>query len=723
MDNARDADRIEGGGRLFSVSPAKRHITKLSGSHCDGGKVTGLNKPKKHKFRKLHAVGESLSCRERRMGFVGSDSEDGIRPGNGSCGRFKSPKMIVDDCNTVYHASVPRKLRSAIRKRNNEPNSPPLRVSKKLKHVADGVKLPRKDGVVKPNLNKKQDEAEVCITDATLGLITKDEEEVAEALFALAVVFPDATHTDKKKLADKQSGASSSSLTKAEDSTSRIKETVHDRDDMRKCFPNELDPTPEVILPSPSDTEKPDVSAAERESGYHIPEVNLCLTEFVSENECTIQRPREFVVSSACTDLGLEHGSKLLKPEKNLAACNHAEISLEQNEAAPSLPEVKGVTKARKDTGSSLCPALPSRMSNNQEGSCSVKHPAWFESSSSIVQSPISDGTVAKKDAHVFTDSRKSWKRCSTHVYISRFIKAFQITDGRDRSLVKYAQLTTNESQKQGSDDISNSPAWMRNGLNGSVYNKSSSFCLPEKDSTEVRNAILLHERLVQDQQQCSTTSGICHALKQSIGVLSLPSGSGVETINSNYKPGQGPEALSPFPLPCLQSQNQSAVPFPVSQAYYSSAYFSGHPSATAVQQFHLPAFAGSMSPRAGSSTSTPSQPEQRQTKKWASVLMAHHKSGVASSSVPNWQSGPSDLPPMFHQPQILFSPSRSSAEAMGSKYTPTVQHQQRASASTALPPSTIRGQYHHLPSIYEGNVGGARPAYSDNLQSAYLRC
>lgn len=33
MDNAQDVDRIEGGGRLFSVSPAKRHITKLSGNN------------------------------------------------------------------------------------------------------------------------------------------------------------------------------------------------------------------------------------------------------------------------------------------------------------------------------------------------------------------------------------------------------------------------------------------------------------------------------------------------------------------------------------------------------------------------------------------------------------------------------------------------------------------------------------------------------------------
>lgn len=74
---------------------------------------------------------------------------------------------------------------------------------------------------------QKQDEAEVCITDTTLGAITKDEEEVAEALFALAVVFPDAVHANNKKLVGKQSTAASSALTEAENSTSRIKGLFH----------------------------------------------------------------------------------------------------------------------------------------------------------------------------------------------------------------------------------------------------------------------------------------------------------------------------------------------------------------------------------------------------------------------------------------------------------------------------------------------------------------
>lgn len=81
-------------------------------------------------------------------------------------------------------------------------------------------------------------------------------------------------------------------------------------------------------------------------------------------------------------------------------------------------------------------------------------------------------------------------------------------------------KYTTNESQKQGFDDISNSTAWMRNGLIGNIYNKSSSCSPPEKDASEVRNAILLHERLVQDQQQCSKTSDICNAQTQASSML-----------------------------------------------------------------------------------------------------------------------------------------------------------------------------------------------------------
>lgn len=103
-----------------------------------------------------------------------------------------------------------------------------------------------------------------------------------------------------------------SNLSETEISKTQEKvKTVHDKDDKHKCSPHESDPTTEVILPSPSGTDKSVVSPGKqpvRESGYHIPEVKSTSTEFVSENEYTFQRPHEFVVSGACTDSSLDHG-------------------------------------------------------------------------------------------------------------------------------------------------------------------------------------------------------------------------------------------------------------------------------------------------------------------------------------------------------------------------------------------------------------------------------
>lgn len=67
----------------------------FEGSSCKGQKITGFSKSKKHQLRKLDAVGkENLSYREGPMGCVGSDGEDALRPGTGSCRGFKSPKMV-----------------------------------------------------------------------------------------------------------------------------------------------------------------------------------------------------------------------------------------------------------------------------------------------------------------------------------------------------------------------------------------------------------------------------------------------------------------------------------------------------------------------------------------------------------------------------------------------------------------------------------------------------
>lgn len=122
------------------------------------------------------------------------------------------------------------------------------------------------------------------------------------------------------------------------------------------------------------------------------------------------------------------------------------------------------------------------------------------------------------QDAQVAIDSKNSWKRCTAHVYISRFIKVFQITQSRTHS----TELTINEAPKQVAHITAVDPSRGRNSTIGVDCSDSFSGSAPEKNATEVRNAILLHKRLMQDQHQASTPYEVYAAQNQVSFVLKL---------------------------------------------------------------------------------------------------------------------------------------------------------------------------------------------------------
>lgn len=113
-----------------------------------------------------------------------------------------------------------------------------------------------------------------------------------------------------------------------------------------------------------------------------------------------------------------------------------------------------------------------------------------------------SRGSVARK---------KSWKRCSAHVYISRLINVLQIAKKTDRLP---AELTSNEEFKQGVLLTTENLHRVSNGLNGFVSGHSIVASAAEYTS-EVKNGSILHERLLIDQQQASTTSPLYASQKQ----------------------------------------------------------------------------------------------------------------------------------------------------------------------------------------------------------------
>lgn len=118
------------------------------------------------------------------------------------------------------------------------------------------------------------------------------------------------------------------------------------------------------------------------------------------------------------------------------------------------------------------------------------------------------------QDSQVPLELRKSFKRCAAHVYISRLTKGLQTSMRGDTVSSHPSQSSPPDGVKQEPPIIQNSPTVKVNDMHGIVSTGNVASTV-EKNPTEVRNAILLHQRLLQDQQQASTTSGFNSLAKQ----------------------------------------------------------------------------------------------------------------------------------------------------------------------------------------------------------------
>ncbi|XP_010416468.1 PREDICTED: uncharacterized protein LOC104702318 isoform X2 [Camelina sativa] len=106
----------------------------------------------------------------------------------------KLPKKSLKGTSGVDHASVPRKLRSAMKKRNLESISKLSSVSKRLNRSKTGSESFNKELVKKEN---QEMEAKAIVPESMM--ISKDEKEVAETLYGLAGMFTEADSIDKKE--------------------------------------------------------------------------------------------------------------------------------------------------------------------------------------------------------------------------------------------------------------------------------------------------------------------------------------------------------------------------------------------------------------------------------------------------------------------------------------------------------------------------------------------
>ncbi|XP_060199827.1 uncharacterized protein LOC132628115 isoform X2 [Lycium barbarum] len=549
--------------------------------------------------------------------------------------RFKFPKKFFDECNGVDHASVPRKLRSAIKKRTRQSISPPLPISKKVNHMSDGAETLRKY-VNKSKLNLTHCGSSRCIKELE-GPITKDEEEVAETLYALAGMIPDTETLSESKIN------------------------------------SQLPEVKSLDLPEPETS----VIASGVVTEEQFPDLA------VSAGEAT--KSKSFGDASRC--------ETSIKTE-------HPEISLRPVVASGYQANQQNTHKEKRNNGSLLWPGLSAVGSSCSDilGSSQqfpiAKLPAWFGSTGSDPQAQNTEARLpTMKDSQVLIELRKSFKRCAAHVYISRLTKVLQ-------TAVRADTISSHPSQSSSPDGLKQGTHIIQHSLTGKVNDMHGIVSTAEKNPTEVRNAILLHKRLLQDQQQASTTSGFNSLVKQNADFLSLSAGSYVMKGNNG-------------------ANKHPAMHFLPPQNGYSSASFRCHPATATAQQILLPPYLGGASthPSLEATMVLPRQSSQQNELRNAHFT-AQYKFGLSASQMQDWQNAHRQMP-ILGPSQAQFAASSSSMEALSSKYAPALLNEQELmSISTSRANSRIRGQYYSFPSGLEGNG-----LYPNNVPPLQLLC
>ncbi|KAL8524067.1 hypothetical protein ACS0TY_013874 [Phlomoides rotata] len=177
--------------------------------------------------------------------------------------------------------------------------------------------------------------------------------------------------------------------------------------------------------------------------------------------------------------------------------------------------------------------------------SCS-RFPAWFESTILSSQPRVTENSITP----VSVESKNSWKRCTAHVYISRLIKVLQISQRKESLPEKPTQLLT----ACGGAELQ----LCGNQIAGRNSGASSSGI--QKDSSE--------------------TSALC-SFKQGYDFLCLGAGE------------RGDEARIQYHAPYMQSQDHSAMLFPLPQNGHFYTQNSALPSQQQQQvpQYHHTSF------------------------------------------------------------------------------------------------------------------------------------
>ncbi|XP_057721548.1 uncharacterized protein LOC130935697 isoform X2 [Arachis stenosperma] len=658
-----------------------------------GGDLKFSEKSKKGKVRSLSAVGKALSnCQmgchvsekeEQAQTLTHDDPSSSTTTIIATSKKLKLPKNFL---NGVQHASVPRKLRSAMKKRSRESM---LFDSEKVNHKINGIlESPKKDGIKKSK--KEENGEEWSQREGVCGpIITKDEEEVAETLYALAGMFPDnGMNENSKQLHEESLLKNTSVLEDLKENANASSEASGIAQQESPC--TEISAREVTKISSSHETvhQKHQLDFPKKEEVLMASHSTSPMIDFHSLPVMENRNTNSTHGSELCLAMGLNmykqpqiaHMER--KPDMEFEMAKDVDCKQEQHKL-----------KDRKETGEGLAfwPNL-SRVPAANKG------PNWLEaaicsSKPSFMETSSSSG----KSSEVAT--QKTWKRCAIHVHISHIIHKLEVLK---RGVVVEQQPKLHEfhHQMRSHDEGSKNGVLMEvpnfNGMrnNGVTSSSAPVTCQVEnlRNPHQSKNGFLQQQCHYRDIQHAIPTPFAAYGpQKQSFNFLSLSSGSnGLKVDNSYDKIGTRLEALSKLQqVPYFQTLSQQnglmSIPTTPQSQYASASYLDQLPVSGPQVRLQQPHYYGN--PLCGThyGSSTVSNKQQYQQNFWAVQLAAQGgsaaNSNIMRTQYPNSQSGRHEYA-LSQCAQAILPRSPASLEALGSKITSISAQQQQLIAS-----------------------------------------
>ncbi|URD72186.1 hypothetical protein MUK42_08959 [Musa troglodytarum] len=596
--------------------------------------------------------------------------------------RVRLHGKVAEDSNAVDTATVPRKLRSAISKRSSQSLSRAMPDSKKKHHCSSGgveVLCGNGGGRCKPTM--------------LLDSLTKDEEEVVEALCALSRMLPNGTQVpdkENRRLSDHQDNNATA------DPHSEAPKEEGQGQLLQQCTASG------IRVPS-SCMEKPLCVTLEEENGFSKQPLTVCARQTIDSDLSRIKERGTHITplsENEPPESSVRYFAKLASPSGVLPhTTGNRALQLTQCDDFTAIPPCK--LDMLQPNGRVESPALRGIKVQQTEhyGENSAKHvcqegivplhihpssgntavwPSSATGAARLVSSRI--GLPTKK---VLPDVVSSWKKCAIHVFIGHLIKNYQEKE-------ECKNLLPSEVSRPMDGSKLCAPANDEKvGLQNSVA---------ERNKHEGRVEVLCDRRYMSAHQSSVSSDA---KQKQASDFASLP-GNGDASSFANGAKSVG-QLRSPFRH--AQVPHHPLVPFPFSHVPYASPYSEKLVAATTQQvQLQVPNYVGHpfFGPQMDDTVGNMQlQQQYRQQQIWQAHF-AQYRSlvGIAALQIDRLHDSPASTLRIVQASSTLPSSPPVQMQGGSSSQHELLANASSSSSSKANPhqqPGSLRGgRFHH---------------------------